>query len=159
MIVLRPVSLAIQALVSAIFQLLRWLWASPSTAIGVLLGCGGLASGGRVRAVGRTLEFHGGLVAWLLRRLARGASAMTLGHVILGQTADVLSRVRSHELVHVRQYERWGPFFLPAYGLCALWLTLRGRNGYWDNPFEVAAYGEDHCGQGELGTDRERDRV
>ncbi|MCA9054821.1 MAG: hypothetical protein KDA75_13360 [Planctomycetaceae bacterium] len=113
----------------------------------------GVLSGGGVRPLGHTLEFHGGFVTWFLRKIGRGAGAMTLGHVILGQEPAVLDACRDHELVHVRQYERWGPFFLPAYGLCAAWLHLRGHHGYWDNPFEKEAYGNaaarddvDQCG-------------
>jgi hypothetical protein len=49
---------------------------------------------------------------------------------------------REHELVHVRQYERWGPLFVPAYLLCWLVQMLRGKSGYWDNPFEREAYGQ-----------------
>ena len=127
-------------------QTCLWTWASPGTAAGLLVGVIGLASGGRVQPVGRTLEFHGGFVTWFLRTLGRGAGAMTLGHVILGQTGEMLVTVRTHELVHVRQYERWGPFFLPAYGVCAAWLHLRGRHGYWDNPFEKEAYALDGNG-------------
>jgi hypothetical protein len=41
--------------------------------------------------------------------------------------------------VHVRQYERWGPLFVPAYLVSSLVLWLRGRDPYWDNPFEVEA--------------------
>jgi hypothetical protein len=39
----------------------------------------------------------------------------------------------------VRQYERWGLLFYPAYGLSSLWQLLRGRRPYWDNVFEVEA--------------------
>jgi len=120
---------------------LALLWAFPATAIGLLLGLGTLCSGGRVRRVQRTLEFRGGLGAWVLRHapIVGGASAITLGHVILGRTQDDLDRCRSHEGVHVRQYEIWGPFFLPAYLLCSLVLFLGRRNYYFDNPFEVQA--------------------
>jgi hypothetical protein len=41
--------------------------------------------------------------------------AITLGHVVLATTESALKKTRSHERVHVRQYERWGPFFIPAY--------------------------------------------
>ena len=34
--------------------------------------------------------------------------AFTLGHTILGQTDAALDISRDHEMVHVRQYERWG---------------------------------------------------
>jgi len=68
--------------------------------------------------------------------------ALTLGHVVLGRTAAALDVARSHELVHVRQYERWGPLFIPAYLLCSLVLFIRRRDPYRDNPFEKEAYRE-----------------
>ena len=41
-----------------------------------------------------------------------------------------------------RQCERWGPLFIPAYLLASLWILFnpRGRNPYFDNPFEREAY-------------------
>jgi hypothetical protein len=68
---------------------------------------------------------------------------MTLGHVILGRSPSALDFVRYHEWVHVRQYERWGPLFLPAYLSCWLWLTVNGRDGYRENPFEIEAFEKD----------------
>jgi len=65
---------------------------------------------------------------------------MTWGHVILGQTAAALDFSREHELIHVRQYERWGPLFIPAYLLCSAVIWLRGGDPYRDNPFECEAY-------------------
>jgi hypothetical protein len=44
--------------------------------------------------------------------------------------------------VHVRQYERWGPLFVPAYVLCSAVIWSRGGDAYRDNPFEREAYGE-----------------
>jgi hypothetical protein len=120
----------------------RLAWAFPWTAVGLLLGLVGLVSGGRVQRWGRTLEFHGGWLTHLLRRvpIAGGAAAMTLGHVVLARTAADLARCRSHEQVHVAQYERWGPLFVPAYLACSAWCWLRGRDAYHDNPFERAAF-------------------
>lgn len=120
----------------------KWLWAIPWTACGLLVGCIGLLSGGTVSRSGTVVEFTGGAVRRLLRHMpiVNGASAMTLGHVVLAQTIDDLERTREHELVHVRQYECWGPLFIPAYLLCSLILWMRGRNPYWDNPFEQQAY-------------------
>jgi hypothetical protein len=117
-------------------------WASPASALGLLAGLLGLATGGHIARRGRVLECHGGAVTWLLRNapLIRGAAALTLGHVVLGLDPQALEDTRAHELVHVGQYERWGPAFLPAYGLCALALWLAGRRPYWDNPFEREAY-------------------
>lgn len=123
-----------------LWQPLLWIWASPGSLLGIVVGGIGLLSGGRIQVRDRTLEFHGAFVTWFLRRPARGAGAMTLGHIILGQNATTLDQARDHELVHVRQYELWGPLFLPAYGLCAVWLHLSGKHGYWDNPFEREAY-------------------
>jgi len=66
---------------------------------------------------------------------------MTLGHVVLGASRAELDRLREHERVHVRQYERWGVFFLPAYILSSVWQVAHGRRGYRDNFFERQAYG------------------
>ena len=53
----------------------------------------------------------------------------------------MLSSLRAHEQVHVRQYERWGLFFVPAYLVSSLWQLLRGRHIYRDNCFEREAFG------------------
>jgi hypothetical protein len=121
------------------------LWAAPWTAAGLGIGLLAVATGGGVQRVGRVVEFHGGLLSWLLTRapIAGGASAMTLGHSVLARTAADLDRTRQHELVHVAQYERWGLLFVPVYLGCSAWLWLRGRNPYWDNPFEREAYGNE----------------
>lgn len=90
------------------------------------------------------LELHGGAVSFFLRRctlLRGGASAMTLGHVVLGRDEQLLALTRDHERIHVRQCERWGPFFIPAYLLASLFALMRGRRPYEDNPFEREAYG------------------
>jgi hypothetical protein len=107
------------------------------------MGLGALATGGGLQRAGRVMEFHGGLIWYLLRRvpIAGGASAMTLGHCVIARTKADLDRSRRHELVHVAQYERWGPLFVPAYLACSGWLWLRGRDPYLDNPFEVEAFG------------------
>ena len=68
-----------------------------------------------------------------------GFAAMTLGHVILAIDPLTLSAVRSHEQVHVRQYERWGLLFVPAYLASSLVQWLRGRHPYRENHFEREA--------------------
>ncbi len=118
-------------------------WASPNTLLGASLGAIGLLMGARVQFRRGVLEFYGGGVRW---GLARFATAITFGHTILGLDEDSLDRCREHEHVHVRQYERWGPFFLPAYVLCWFVLRVRGRDGYRENPFERQAYGETEIG-------------
>jgi hypothetical protein len=126
-----------------ILRMLAFLWASPYTLLGLLIGAIGLLTGGSARIRGRTVEFHGGAVKRFLQRLlgGQGAVAITFGQVILGQTA-ALEIARDHEMIHVRQYERWGPLFGPAYLGCSLCLWLAGRRPYRDNPFEREAYDE-----------------
>jgi hypothetical protein len=123
---------------------LGMLWASPYTLLGLVIGMIGLCTGGRARIRGRIIEFYGGAVTWLVRHLPGGefTFAFTLGHTVCGQTAESLDIARTHEMVHVRQFERWGPFMGPAYLLSSLVLWLMGRRAYYDNPFEREAYGE-----------------
>ena len=129
-------------------QLLRawlYLWASPTTALGLIVTLIALLTGGRWTIVAGVIETHGGFATWLLRKLVPlpgGASAMTLGHVVIGRDERTLRETRAHERVHVRQCERWGPFFVPAYLGVSVWLMVRGRDGYRDNPFEREAYAE-----------------
>lgn len=122
---------------------LIYLWTLPTTLVGLLFLPLALISGGGVSVVAGVLEIHGGLVAAFLRRgtvLPGGALAMTLGHVVIGVDRNALDVTRSHERVHVRQCERWGPFFIPAYLLASLWIKLRGGDAYRDNPFEREAF-------------------
>jgi hypothetical protein len=118
------------------------LWASPYTVLGLLIGLIGICTGGRARVRGPVIEFYGGGVKWLLHRFPHGqyTLAFTLGHTVLGQTDAALDICREHELVHVRQFERWGPLMGPAYLGCSLVLWLMGRRPYLDNPFERQAY-------------------
>lgn len=121
-------------------RLLGWLafvWTLPNTLLGCLFVLGAWRGG--VRWCQGVLEIHGGAARWFLERICR-AEAMTLGHVVLGRTADSLDVCRRHEHVHVRQYRLWGPLFLPAYGLSSLWAWCRGKNPYYDNWFERQAY-------------------
>lgn len=123
---------------SRIWRGVTYFWAAPYTLLGVAVGVIGLCFGGGVSVHRGCLEFHGGLSKAILSRL--GVVGMTLGHTILGQNQLGLERARDHEQVHVRQYEILGPLFVPAYLGCSLWLWLRGRDPYRDNPFEVQAY-------------------
>ena len=125
-------------------KLLSYLWASPYTLFACGVGLIGLCTGGKVRTLDGILEFHGGFTQWFVRHLPLGEDtiAITLGHCVLGQTEAGLSFAHEHEMVHVRQFERWGPLMGPAYLLCWFVIRLRGGNGYWDNPFEREAYGK-----------------
>ncbi|TWT52931.1 hypothetical protein Pla22_05590 [Rubripirellula amarantea] len=116
------------------------MWASPYTISGIAIG---LLLAGRFRRVDSVIEIHGPAISYFLKRLLLPAAAMTWGHVVFGQDEMMLNATRRHERVHVRQYERWGPLFVPAYLLCSLWLYVRRRDGYRENPFEVEAYAID----------------
>jgi VIT1/CCC1 family predicted Fe2+/Mn2+ transporter len=118
---------------------LVYVWAAPTTLVGLCAGGLTLATRGRVRRRAGTLEFHGGFARWLLERRVVGASAMTLGHVIIGRDVTCLDDCRDHELVHVRQVEVWGPLFFPAYVVASGWAWWRGGHYYLDNWFEVDA--------------------
>ena len=63
---------------------------------------------------------------------------MVLTLAVFDQAA--LDRSRAHERVHVRQCERWGPLFIPAYLLASAVLWCQGRDFYEENPFEREAY-------------------
>jgi len=123
-----------------------YAWAAPVTTFALLAVLVGIATGGRAKVVQGCIEVHGGLVGWFLRRgmpWFGPAAAMTLGHVILGRDATCLAQSRSHEHVHVRQFERWGPLMVPLYFAASLLCFLRGQDVYLDNPFECEAYDED----------------
>ena len=147
----RPKDPLSRAFINPPLRLLAILWASPYTLLGLFLGVVGISTGGRARIRGRTIEFYGGGVKWFLGRffLGEGAMALTLGHTILGQTDAALDISRDHEMVHVRQYERWGPLMGPAYLGCSLILWLMRRKPYHDNPFERQAYEKGGNGYGD----------
>ena len=126
-------------------RLLRFVWALPNTIVGLLLLPLALLRGGRVRLHEGVLELSGPALSWLLRHgvpIRGGARAMTLGHVVLGRDETCLEHCGAHERVHVRQYETWGPLFLPAYFLSSLAALLRGEDPYLGNRFEREAYGQ-----------------
>ena len=122
--------------------LLSYAWASPNSLIGLVIGGAMILLGARAGRIAGVLEVAGGLVGTLLgpSRIALPWRAMTLGHVILGIDEAALEQSRAHEHVHVRQYEQWGPFFLPAYVVSSLWQLACGRRCYRDNWFERQAY-------------------
>lgn len=123
-------------------QCLGILWASPVTAIGLVVGLAALGVGARVQLSARDL-------ACIFHRVPWGpGGAMTLGNVIL-DTGDDLGRscttyahaaghrheprilLCDHERAHVLQYMALGVLFLPLYLLHG---GVAARN-----PFERAA--------------------
>ncbi len=120
----------------------RVLWALPYSLLGLLIALPACALGARLRRHDHTLECTGGrLPRWMQRLPNRHRIvAITLGHVVLAVNSSAMQQLRAHERVHVQQYERWGPFFGPAYVLESLWQALHGRDAYRANRFEQEAY-------------------
>ncbi|MFO0875417.1 MAG: hypothetical protein U0575_15810 [Phycisphaerales bacterium] len=123
---------------------LAYLWALPNTLLGLCVFAAAFPFGAHATWRDGALEVHGRAIGAVLRRLPvrGGAAALTLGHVILAGTRGAHDLARAHERVHVRQYERWGPSFLPAYAASSLVAALRGGDPYRDNRFEREAYGD-----------------
>jgi hypothetical protein len=102
-----------------------------------------LPTGARVAVRRGIVEAWGGLIRYFLLHclpLFRGAGALTLGHVVVACDETYLDRWREHEFVHVGQFERWGPAFLPAYFLSTFLQWVAGNDPYVDNYFERKAY-------------------
>jgi hypothetical protein len=123
-----------------ISRLPAYLWPLPYTLGGITVG---LLLAGRFRQVDGVVEVHGPLIAEVLGGFPIPAMAITIGHVVLGQSEVALEITREHERVHVRQYQRWGLAFVPAYLVASAVMYCRGRDPYRDNPFEVEAYATD----------------
>ena len=120
----------------------RYLWASPNTLVGLIVALPLFLGGDRIQLAGGVFEIHGRMSTWLLRRLIPlegGAAAITFGHIVIGRDRGALDATRTHELAHVRQCEMWGPLFIPAYLIAALWGYSRHGCAYEHNYFERQA--------------------
>jgi hypothetical protein len=124
---------------------LGYLWASPCSAAGLVLALVALLLGAKARLRDGTLQVVGGGLATGLGRLPTRLSilAFTNGHVIFAVSEGALATFRAHELVHVRQYERWGLLFPFLYLGSSLVQKLRGRDPYFANRFEREAQAAD----------------
>lgn len=125
----------------------RYAWALPATCVGLLLSLIAFALGAKVRLVEGAIEIAGGRIDSCLSMLPRCSrfGAITFGHVIIGVDHETLSLHRSHEHVHVRQYERWGVLFFPLYLASSLLQIVRGRDPYLNNSFEREAFAKSAC--------------
>lgn len=112
-----------------LLRFLAYAWASPNTLLGLLFG---LLSFQRPRVAHGVVVFDRRVrgFVWTLHLFRR--SAMTYGHVVLANR-PVERGLLSHELHHVRQYERLGPLYIPLYVI--IWIFT----GYRGHPFEEAA--------------------
>jgi hypothetical protein len=81
-----------------------YLWAGPNTCLGIALGW---LLGGTFDIHTGVVEIHGPRVAAVLNGLWLPATAITLGHCVLGQNADALRMTRVHERVHVNAGARF----------------------------------------------------
>jgi len=124
-------------------RIIVYLWSLPTTMLGLLFVPLAIFTGGAADWIDGVLEIHGPAIRFLLTYctvMRGGASAITLGHVVLGRDRQALELTRRHERIHVRQCERWGPLFIPVYLLASIFVMLLGRRAYMDNPFEREAY-------------------
>lgn len=128
-------------LIRMLLLVFEYLWPSPWTAIG-------LAIAALLPWKSRTMLFRNGVIAiygpsiaWVLKKvpIPGGAAAITFGHVILARDKLCMEESFAHEMVHVRQYVWWGPFFVPAYFFNSLWQMCLGRDPYLWNAFERQA--------------------
>lgn len=118
---------------------MAYIWVAPVTLFGLLAGWVVYALGASVKRRAGVLEFAGNSRTPFLRSISNRFEAITLGHVIIGRNHGTLTRWRSHEHVHVQQYERWGVLFPVLYVLASLKAWLTGKRFYLDNVFEVEA--------------------
>jgi hypothetical protein len=119
----------------------RLAWAAPCSLVGLVFAGVALLAGGRVVVARGTLEvtLRESEASWPALTRVLPFRAIALGHVVIAIGRAELNGLRRHEQVHVRQYERWGIAFFPAYAASSLWQLLHGRSAYWDNRFEVEA--------------------
>ncbi len=135
------IAMATQTLFQFLCFIPCYLWVAPWT-------CVGLFTGLMCRAIGAKHTFHHGTigiygpgVAMLLRKapIQGGARAFTLGHCILAVDKESWRETFSHEWIHVRQYQWFGPSLYRVLYRIA-WQWFRGRDPYFDNRFEKQAY-------------------
>lgn len=120
----------------------RDLWrAMPGDLMGLMVmrGCGIAAPTREVRAgdVTAVLVEDARVQRWFRIHLMP-VRAQTIGRYVFARE-PVSAEILAHECEHIRQWERFGPFFLVVYLGSSAVAFLRGRKPYWDNHFEAAA--------------------
>jgi hypothetical protein len=120
---------------------IKYIWASPATLLGIVAGCIAVLLGATVNIFRGVLEIslrpRSGRLTQALARLP--CAAITIGHVVIAQSEEYQNLLRAHERVHVAQYEKWGLVFFIAYPLESVLQRLQGNHPYLDNRFEVSA--------------------
>jgi hypothetical protein len=112
-------------------RIVRFVWAAPWSLAGLALAPFFRRRSRRAGVIVCEEAEWPTQVGWRYR-------AVALGHVVLSidELDDAILR---HELVHVRQYESWGPFFPFVYAAESLRALSRGGHFYRDNAFEAEA--------------------
>jgi len=121
---------------------LRDLWrAFPGDLMGLMVmrGCGIDAPTRQVRSgdVTAVMVEDPRVERWFRIHLMP-VRAQTVGRHVFARE-PVSAEVLAHECEHIRQWERFGPFFLVVYLCSSAIAFLRGGRPYWDNHFEAAA--------------------
>lgn len=121
--------------------MLRFVWPLPFTLLAGVVVCLFMPLGVTLTVRDRSIQASGPGCAMLLKVLVpwMNVSGLTIGHVVIYRTRDDAAVLHAHEIVHVRQWERWGIIFPWAYATASLVATLQGGHYYRDNAFEVAA--------------------
>lgn len=130
---------------SRLLRLAGYLWAAPCTLAGLVVALAAACLGAKLCLRDGTLQVVGGRLLSAISALPTRLRilAFTYGHVIFAVDHPTLETYRAHELVHVRQYERWGPLFPLLYLGSSLVQKLRGRDPYFANRFEREAHAAD----------------
>lgn len=128
-------------------NLLGKLWASPSTAVGLLVGLIGwiVLRGGRPRMANNAVEFFRNPLVGIL------TPAVTLGNVILYADSNPSVETREHERQHTYQAEVLGPAYIPlhiafqivafVYSFCDRSWFYRGLNDRVHSPANLLETG------------------
>src|SRR5436190_21843021 len=111
------------------FTTLGLVWSLPNSLLGVGFALLSLAIP-RLECGVLVAESNRGLAYLFLTR--RGFGAITFGRVVVS-AMPITPHLLVHESHHSRQYEIFGPFYLPVY------LYLHARHGYARNPLEIEA--------------------
>ncbi len=113
-------------IVENVYDILGKIWTLPNTVVGLVYGTAGYIAGSilgtnpSVNIGHNAIQFHN-------NPLMHPSSAITLGNTISygikisqssrGAYGDPNVRFGPHEEIHTYQYQKWGPFFGPAYVL------------------------------------------
>ncbi len=121
-------------------RVIGWIWAIPTTLLGLLLAIVGHTVFYKIRP-GGVFQFVAidGPWGWFFRRFGMGA--ITIGACMISrlESKDDAIMIR-HERQHTIQCFWLGPFFVPVYYLLCLWALALRRDPYRGNPLEIQAY-------------------